>query len=117
MIESAKQALSINCQCKLLGVPRSSFYYDPIPENEYNLFLMKEIDNQYLETPFYGSRLMTAHLIRKGFVVNRKRTSRLMKLMNLRAIYPKPKPKTTLPGYEKFPYLLTNLEINSKNKV
>lgn len=117
MIESTCQALSVSRQCNLLNVPRSSFYYDPIPDNELNLLLMKEIDMQYLETPFYGSRLMTAHLNRMGFTVNRKRITRLMETLNLRAIYPKPKPKTTIPGYEKFPYLLTGIEIKDKNKV
>lgn len=60
---------------------------------------------------------MTAHLKREGFNVNRKRVSRLMETMNLRAMYPKPKPRTTMPGYEKFPYLLSDLKITSKNKV
>lgn len=79
--------------------------------------LMQEIDKQYLVTPYYGTRLMTAHLEREGHVVNRKRVSRLMKIMNIQALYPKPKVRTTQPGYEKFPYLLKDLEIKSKNKV
>jgi putative transposase len=117
MIDSSNEVLSINRQCDLFGVPRSSYYYHPIPETEYNLLLMKEIDQQYLEAPSHGSRLMRASLINKGFQVNRKRISRLMRLMGLETMYPRPKVKTSIPGYEKFPYLLTDLEITTQNQV
>jgi putative transposase len=60
-------------------------------ETELNLDLMREIDEQYLVTPFYGSRKMTTHLTRKGYDVNRKRIQRLMRLMGLEAIYRKPR--------------------------
>jgi len=86
MIESNQ--LSINRQCDLLGVSRSTYYYKPIHESEYNLILMQEIDRLYLDNPAFGSRLMTASLLQKGFQVNRKRISRLMKLMGIEAIYP-----------------------------
>lgn len=117
MIESSHSELSIIRQCDLFGVPRSTFYYKPIQENGYNLLLMQEMDKIYLDHPSYGSRLMTASLIRKGFQVNRKRVSRLMKLMGIEAMYPKPKIRTTLPGYTKFPYLLADLEIKAQNQV
>lgn len=78
--------------------------------------LMKEIDMLYLESPSFGSRLMTASLIRKGFEVNRKRVSRLMKAMGLEAVYPKPKIRTTIPGNIKFPYLLKGVEICARNQ-
>lgn len=117
MVESSHPGLSISCQCDLFGVPRSTFYYKPIPESEYNLLLMQEIDKMYLDSPSNGSRQMTANLIRKGFQVNRKRVSRLMKLMGIEAMYPKPKIRTTQPGYTKFPYLLADLEINVQNQV
>jgi putative transposase len=117
MIESTHQALSINAQCDLLGVSRSTYYYKPIPESKYNLMLMREIDKLYLDNPAYGSRLMTASLLLKGFHVNRKRVSRLMKIMGIEAIYPKPKIRTTQPGYIKFPYLLTDLKISAQNQV
>ena len=109
--------LSISHQCDLLGVPRSTYYYNPIPETEYNLLLMRELDKLYLDNPSYGSRLMTACLASRGFYVNRKRISRLMKVMGIEAIYPRPKVKTTQPGYIKFPYLLANLEIKTRNQV
>lgn len=79
--------------------------------------LMKEIDMLYLEHPFYGSRLMTAALKMKGLEVNRKRVLRLMKLMCIEALYPKPKIRTTLPGYIKFPYLLDSIQIETVNQV
>lgn len=115
MIERSN-SLSITCQCDLLGVPRSTYYHRPIPETEYNLMLMKEIDLLYLENPSFGSRLMTASLVRKRFQVNRKRVSRLMKVMGIEAIYPKPKIRTTMPGNIRFPYLLKGLEIRAKNQ-
>lgn len=117
MIESSDNGLSISCQCDLLGVSRSTYYYKPITESEYNLMLMQEIDKLYLDNPAYGSRLMAANLVKKGFLVNRKKVSRLMKLMGIEAIYPKPKIRTTQPGYTKFPYLLTNLNITAQNQV
>ena len=65
-------------QCQLLAVSRSTLYYPPAAESEDNLHLMRQIDEQYMETPFYGSRRMTAHLKRLGYRVNRKRIRRLM---------------------------------------
>jgi len=117
MVDRDHDWLSTSRQCDLLGVPRSTYYYKPIQETEYNLTLMREIDMIYLDNPSFGSRLITASLIKKGFQVNRKRISRLMKLMGIEALYPKPKVKTTLPGHTKFPYLLTDIKICSKNQV
>jgi putative transposase len=117
MIEEDDEGLSISRQCELLGVSRSSYYYNPILESEYNLLLMKEIDQLYLDYPFYGSRQMTNALILNGFEVNRKRVSRLMRLMCIEALYPKPKVKTTYPGNIKFPYLLTDFKISAQNQV
>ena len=117
MIEANNEKLSINCQCSLLGVPRSTFYYKPVEETKYNLQLMREIDMLYLDNPSYGSRLMTASLNNKGFAVNRKRILRLMKIMGIEALYPKPRIKTTIPGDKKYPYLLRDMDIFSKNQV
>lgn len=109
--------ISIQRQCELLGIPRYSYYYKPIPESQENLQLMQEIDKQYLETPFYGSRLMVAHLRKIGLTVNRKRISRLMRRMGLEAIYPKPKRTLWQKRYGKFPYLLKELEVTAQNQV
>lgn len=117
MIERDHESLSISRQCELLSVPRSMYYYEPIQETEYNLMLMRELDMLYLDNPAFGSRQMTACLKRKGFEVNRKRISRLMKTMGIEALYPKPRVRTTIPGYIKFPYLLTGVKICSENQV
>lgn len=117
MIDSTYEELSITRQCDLLSVPRSCYYYEPITETAFNLLLMEEIDKQYLDTPSYGSRLMTAHLCKKGYLVNRKRISRLMKVMGIEAMYPKPKRTSWEKRNEKYPYLLKNLNISSQNHV
>jgi len=117
MITSSHTDYSITKQCKLLGVNRSSYYYQPIPESPYNLLLMEEIDRQYMETPSYGSRSMTAYLKKKGHHVNRKRISRLMRNMGIEALYPKPKKSLWIKGHKKFPYLLKNLKIGPQNHV
>ena len=59
MIERDNPRLSIGKQCKLLSISRSSFYYTPKGETVLNLMLMREIDKQFLETPFYGVQQMT----------------------------------------------------------
>ncbi|MEM7025885.1 MAG: IS3 family transposase, partial [Pseudomonadota bacterium] len=90
MIERAHPALSVGAQCRLLSIARSSFYYAPQGETEMNLALMKLIDRQFLETPFYGVRQMTWHLQNEGHPVNQKRIRRLMRRMRLMPIYQKP---------------------------
>jgi putative transposase len=117
LIESSDNELSIKKQCELLLIPRSSYYYKPIPASEDNLKLMRIIDEIYLDFSSYGSRLMTAQLKRMGFVVNRKRVQRLMKLMGIEAIYPKPKKKGVNQEVLKYPYLLKNLPITHPNHV
>jgi len=111
-----EENLPVVKQCKLLGLSRSSYYYKPTPESELNLRLMKMIDEQYLITPFYGSRRMTEVLKAKGEDVNRKRLQRLMRLMGIEIMYPKP--KTSIGNKEyKHPYLLKELKINRPNQV
>ena len=79
--------------------------------------LRQLIDEQYLETPFYGSRRMTVWLLHEGHAVNRKRVQRLMQLMGLEAIYPKPRLSRGNPEHRKFPYLLRGLSVNRVNQV
>ncbi|WP_156815435.1 IS3 family transposase, partial [Pseudanabaena sp. PCC 6802] len=79
--------LSMVRQCQLLGIARSSFYYQPQAPTEEELRLLKLIDQQYLETPFYGSRRMTVVLRQQGHEVNRKRVQRLMRQLGIAAIY------------------------------
>jgi putative transposase len=117
MIESRHSELSINEQCELLGLPRSTYYYEPQTENEENLKLMRLLDELHLNRPFYGSRQLTRSLRRSGYEVNRKRVRRLMQVMGIEAIYPKP--RTTCPGdnHVVYPYLLDGLPITRPNQV
>ena len=85
-------SLPIVQQCALLGVNRSSLYYRANEASEADLSLMDEMDRQYLETSFYGSRRMKAWLERQGIPVSRKRVQRLVRVMGLRAIYRRPAP-------------------------
>jgi putative transposase len=109
--------LSICRQCELLGLARSSFYYEPAPETAANLALMRLIDQRYTDCPFYGSRKMTIWLQGKGHAINRKRVQRLMRLMGLEAVYPKPKLSAAGCGHKVFPYLLRGVTIGRVGQV
>jgi putative transposase len=109
--------LSVRRQCELLGLNRSSVYYAVVPEAGENLRLMRRIDEQYLACPFYGSRRMTAWLVSQGEEVNRKRVQRLMRLMGLEAIYPKPRLSMAGRGQRIYPYLLRGVVIERPNQV
>jgi putative transposase len=98
--------LSIARQCVLIGLSRSTFYLRLATESEENLRLMRRIDEQYLQTPFFGSRRLTAWLRRSGEAVNRKRVRRLMAKMGLEALFPRPKTTTSGPDARRYPYLL-----------
>src|SRR3954449_6576704 len=91
LVEANHPELSVRRQCALLGLNRSTFYYEPAGETPENLRLMRLIDELYTACPFYGSRRMTVWLIQQGEAVNRKRVQRLTRLMGLEAIYPKPR--------------------------
>jgi len=109
--------LSIRQQCELLGLARSSYYYEPVPTSEENLLLMRLLDEQYTRTPFYGTRKMTAWLHTQGYPVDRKRVRRLLRLMGLETIYPKP--RLSVPGTveQRYPYLLRGMSIERCNQV
>ena len=83
--------MSVRRQCELVGLNRSTLYYEPRPETPANLALMRLIDEQYTKCPFYGSRRITQWLGTQGHEVNRKRVQRLLRVMGLEAIHPKPK--------------------------
>ncbi|URD48292.1 IS3 family transposase (plasmid) [Chroococcidiopsis sp. CCNUC1] len=109
--------LSIVRQCQLLGIARSSFYYQPQAPSEEELTLLRLLDQQYLKTPFYGSRRMTVVLRQYGYEINRKRVQRLMRQLGIEAIYPKPRLSQAHPEHQVYPYLLRNLEIAQANQV
>lgn len=125
LIESEHPQISIRRQCELLGLNRSSLYYDrkgqagkePATESKENLMFMKLIDQQYTKTPFYGSRRMRDQLQRSDYKINRKRVQRLMRLMGLEAIYPKPRTSIADKEHRIYPYLLRNMEITHINQV
>jgi putative transposase len=118
LIEPNHPDLSIRRQCELIGLNRASYYYQPAQESELNLTLMRLIDEQYLKTPFYGWPRMTIYLQQLGYQINSKRVRRLMQLMGLQAIYPKPKAKNQVrQDHKVYPYLLRDLEIVRPNQV
>lgn len=117
LVDPGHDRISIRRQCELLGINRSRYYYTPATESELNLQLMKMIDKTYTDHPFYGSRRMVAHLGRKSFQVNRKRVQRLMRIMGLEAIYPKPKTSQRNKEHKIYPYLLRGLLIDRPNQV
>jgi putative transposase len=124
MIERKDCPVSLVRQCELLLLARSSVYYQPVATSDENLHLMRLIDQQYLLTPFYGSRRMTVVLQNlgsacrtQGYRVNRKRVQRLMRLMGLEAIYPKPNTSKSTLGHRIYPYLLRGLAVERVNQV
>jgi putative transposase len=116
-VERDQPEISIRRQCELLGVNRSGVYYEPVGESEENLRFMRLLDEQYTRAPFYGSRKMTEWLITRGYEVNRKRVSRLMDLMGIQAVYPKPKLSQPGEGHRIYPYLLRDVRVERVNQV
>jgi putative transposase len=109
--------LSVAQQCALLELPRSSFYYHPAAVSEEDLLLMRLLDEQYTATPFYGSRRMQVVLEQVGHAVNRKHVQRLMRVMGLEAVGPKPRLSTANPAHRVYPYLLRNVPITKVDQV
>jgi putative transposase len=100
-----------------LGLARSSWYYQPRPLSATTQELLDRLDEQYTRTPFYGTRRMTAWLRRAGYPVNRKRVRRLLALLGLETIYPKPRTSTPAPGHRLYPYLLRGVPITHADQV
>jgi len=110
-------AVSKRRQCELLGVNRSSLYYEPVEPDVEELALMRRLDELHLNHPFFGSRMMTQTLKAEGCVVNRKRVQRLMRLMGLESTAPKPATSKPAPEHAIYPYLLRNLRVSRINQV
>ncbi len=117
MADRQHPALSTVRQCALLGISRSSVYYRPRATSLEDLAVMKLIDQQYLATPFYGSRRMTVWLQRQGRTMSRKRVQRLMRTMGLRAIFRRPRTSQPAAGHKVYLYLLGGMEITRPNQV
>lgn len=113
----AKAGPSMRRQCELLGVNRSSLYYEPVEPDAEELGLMRRIDELHLKRPFFGSRMMTQTLKLEGVEVNRKRVQRLMRLMGLESTAPKPNTSKPAPEHAVYPYLLGNLKVSRVHQV
>lgn len=118
MIEPGNPRLSVRRQCELLGLNRSSYYLEPAGESPENLALMRLIDRVYTDSPFLGSRKMAPEVGKiLGRPVNRKRVRRLMRLMGIEAIYPRPRLSERAPGHKVYPYLLRGVSIERVDQV
>jgi putative transposase len=117
LVEPENEKISVLRQCELLGLNRSTIYYRERPENDEDVELMRLIDAQYTETPFYGYRRMTIYLQNSGHKINHKRVVRLMRKLGLAAIYPKPNLSKPNKEHLRFPYLLKEMKIEFSNKV
>ena len=117
MVDPAHRRLSLVRQCRLVSIARSSFYYEGTGESPLNLRLMRSIDTQFLETPFYGSRQMQRWLRWQGDTVSRKRVRRLLRLLGLHAVFQRPRTSQSHPGHRIYPYLLRDLPITRPNHV
>jgi putative transposase len=117
MIEPEHPQLSVMRQCELVSISRSGFYHRSAGETPLNLELIRLIDAQFLETPWYGARQMARHLRREGYAIGRKRIRRLMAKMGLAPIYQRPRTTVPNPEHQIFPYLLRDLAIDRPNQV
>jgi putative transposase len=117
LVEWQESEFAIKTQAELLGLNRTGLYYQPVPPSAEEVALKHRIDELYTESPFYGSRRITASLKREGHLVNRKQVQRHMREMGIEGIAPKPRLSLATPGHQVFPYLLKGLAINQPNLV
>jgi putative transposase len=116
-IEGEHPRLSVARQCELLGLARSSFYYQAAPESPENLLYLRLLDEEYTRHPFYGVPKMTFWLQQQGYEVGPKRVRRLLRQLGLMAVYPKPHLSQNPLEHRRFPYLLCDLRIDRPNHV
>jgi len=109
--------IPVSRQCELIGLSKAAYYYRPRPKGALNETLMRLLDEQYTKTPFYGVPKMTEWLRTKGYKVNRKRVRRLMKILGLEAVYPKPWLSKPAKDHRKYPYLLRDVVIERPDHV
>jgi len=117
MIERDHAEISISRQSSLLSLHRSSVYYKPRPESADNLAIMRFLDEQYFETPFYGVERLLPLLVAMGYRINRKRLRRLLGLVGWQTLYPSRRTTVCDANAYKYPYLLRGLDIISSNQV
>ena len=117
LIDKDYQRLSIRSQCGLLGIPRSTYYYEPAPEKDDTFELMNLLDEEHTRRPFYGVRKMTEFLNREGYAVGKDRARRLLRRMGLEAICPKRNLSRKRKDHKVYPYLLKGVRITKPNQV
>jgi putative transposase len=117
LVERDNKILSISNQCKILGLSRSSYYYTHCTESDENLSILRWLDAQYLDTPFYGARKLLMLLRNQGIQLNIKKLRRLMSIHGWQTIYPIPRTTVIDPDKYKYPYLLKDLKTTSSNHV
>lgn len=117
LIDRENRKISVARQCELLGIHRSGIYYRPKKLSDEDLLLKRQIDEQFTQTPFYGTRRLCASLKEKGYTVNRKKMRRLMQEMGLEAIYPKPNLSRRNKMHKVYPYLLKGYQIDRPGQV
>ncbi len=110
-------ALPVSRQAKLVGIARSSVYYQARPVNDRDLMLMRRIDELHLEFPFAGARMLARLLRRDGHEVGRRHVGTLMKRMGVKALYCKPNTSRRNVQHKVWPYLLRDMRINRANQV
>jgi putative transposase len=116
-MEPAHPQISLARQCDLVGLPRSTDYYQAQGERAENLHLRHLLDQPYTETPYDGVRRMPAWLRSQGYAVNPKRVARLLRTMGLETIYPKPRLSESHPAHRIYPYLLRGVPITRVHQV
>ncbi len=118
-IQPKHPKLSIQRQCELIELPRSSYYREGLSgqEKPENLEIMKLIDAEYTKHPFYGTRQIRNYLRRQGYKINRKRVQRLMRKMGIQSIAPKPNTSKSNPQHKVYPYLLRNFDVTRADQV
>ena len=116
-MEKDNKEMPVARQCELLNLPRSSYYFSSTVNDDFNLEVMRLIDEQFTRAPFYGVRRMTAWLRTQGYEVNRKRVRRLFRRMGLQAIYPRKRRSFSSPGHKIYPYLLEGVKVERPDQV
>jgi putative transposase len=117
LIDSDHPVLSITRQCALLGLSRSTCYYQRLEVPAEDLKLMRLMDELHLRLPFYGSRRLAWSLQQAGYAVGRKRVQRLMRLMGIEATYPRPRTSEPHPDHRIYPYLLRDVVVSAADQV
>jgi len=112
-----KHDLPIKQQAEVLGISRSTVYYEPRPISDEDLWLMRRLDELHLNYPFAGSRMLRGLLWQQGLEVGRRHIKTLMRRMGVEAIYRKPNTSKPAPGHKIYPYLLRDMAVTRPNQV